>query len=225
MKKLLKIKRQNAPDGLPFWEDYEYEIQQESDTVATALFTLPVVWEKSCLQKKCGACAMVVNGKPVLACDTVLSHIKSDTVVIEPLRKFPVVKDLMVDRESMMRKLKELEVWLRQDAEPVEEEMAFEASKCLQCGLCLEICPNYYPDGTFGGMAGMAPMARLLAKAGEDDRKEIGRNYQKGIYEGCGKSLACRKICPAGMDMDHLLIKSNAIAVWKHFRKRKNGKK
>ena len=143
MKKILHIKRQKAGESVPYWEDFSYESTDEAATVATALSTLPVVWENSCLQKKCGACAMVIDGLPRLACDTRLKDLKKEMVTIEPLRKFPVIEDLMVDRTTMMEQLKKLSVWFSAPAESGGEEMAFEASKCLQCGLCLEICPNF----------------------------------------------------------------------------------
>ena len=66
MKKVLHIRRQKAGSNDAYWEDFIYEYK-EADTVATALMTLPVVWEHSCLQKRCGACAVVINGIPRLA--------------------------------------------------------------------------------------------------------------------------------------------------------------
>ena len=214
MKKVLHIRRQKAGSNDAYWEDFIYEYK-EADTVATALMTLPVVWEHSCLQKRCGACAVVINGIPRLACDTRLSSLKGERVVIEPLRKFPVVEDLLVDRSSMMDKLREMELWLNDDAVPDGEKMAFEASKCLQCGLCLEVCPNFYVGGKFGGMAAMAPTARLLNKAPEGQQTELSKTYDKNIYEGCAKSLACRNICPAQIDIENLLVRSAAASVWK----------
>ena len=217
MKKVLHIRRQRRGELSAYWDDFTYEYK-EADTVATALMTLPVAWEHSCLQKRCGACAMVINGTPGLACDTCLSDLKGERVVIEPLRKFPVVEDLLVDRSSMMNTLREMELWLNSDAVPDGEKPAFEASKCLQCGLCLEVCPNFYAGGKFGGMAAMAPAARLLTKAPKEQQPELSRAYNKYVYEGCGKSLACRNVCPAGIDIEKLLVKSSAAAVWKIFK-------
>ena len=215
MKKILHVRRQKSVEGKPYWEDFTYESEDETATVATALMEFPVVWEHSCLQKRCGACAMVINGQPRLACDTRLAECRGERVIIEPLRKFPVIEDLLVDRGSMMEKLKELSVWLEEDAMPVGEDMAFEAAKCLQCGLCLEVCPNFYAGGTFGGMAAMSPLARLMAKSSNGQIKSLAKNYWKGVYDGCGKSLACREICPAKIDMESLLVKSNGASVWK----------
>ena len=233
MKKILHIRRQETPEGEAYWEDYLYESSNESATVASALRELdasarvpeagekpyrPIAWEHSCLQKKCGACAMVIDGTPRLACDTRLSECRKETVTIEPLRKFPVIEDLRVDRSVMMDRLKTLSVWFEEDAKETGEQMAFEASKCLQCGLCLEVCPNFYSEGPFGGMASMASLSRLIAKLPESQRKTISKSYRKAVYNGCGKSLACRDICPAGIDIEDLLVKSNAAAVWRRWK-------
>lgn len=250
MKKLLHIQRRENADSQPYWEDYVYETDDESATVATALFGIgpenrvgadrnsgvstqkkgsgdhagyrPVAWDHSCLQKRCGACAMVINKVPALACNTELRDLPGEKVTLEPLRKFPVVEDLLVDRSAMMENLKNLSVWLEADVKRQDgtEDMAFEASRCLQCGLCLEVCPNFAVGLKFSGMAAMAPMARLIAQLPDEMRRTVSKNYKKGVYNGCGKSLACRDICPAGIDIDRLLVKSNAAAVWGRWRQK-----
>ena len=224
MKKIIKILRRKSAEDKPYYELFSFETKDNGATVGTALMQISqntdLTWEHSCLQKKCGACAMIIDGKPALACDTRLSDCRGETVVVEPLRKFPVVRDLMVDRSAMTEKLKEMRVYpAHKRAVGMEEgfssnvvrqrerddETLFAASRCIQCGLCLEVCPNYYREGVFSGMAGMAPMAGLMAKEDSGDSRAA---YRKYVYEGCGKSLACRDVCPAGIDMDQLLSES-----------------
>ena len=150
---------------------------------------------------------MVINGKPGLACDANLSDLGT-VVRLEPLRKFPAIEDLMVDRSVLFRNLEEIRAWLSKEAEPSEKKnpTAHEASRCLQCGCCLEVCPNYMPDGTFYGMAAAVPLIRLINESNGEDRKHHRKIYGKHIYNGCGKSLSCRNICPAGIDIDRLLV-------------------
>ena len=164
---------------------------------------------------------MVVNGRPVLACDARLSDYKK-TVRIEPLRKFPVVADLIVDRSVLFDNLRTLRCWFSDAAEMHERaaELGYEASRCLQCGCCLEVCPNFLPGGVFAGMAGAVPLSRLLAEMQGTERRELSELYRRHVYAGCGKSLACRKVCPAGIDVDGLLVNSNAVAVWKRLLRR-----
>ena len=233
MKKTIRILRRESYRSEPYWEDYLFENVNEASTIASVLMSLeekdrvqtesmrpfrPIAWECSCLQKKCGACAMVIGGKPALACDTKLSECSGETVTVEPLRKFKVIEDLRVDRSEMMERLKTLSVWFEDDAKTTGEKTAFEASRCLQCGLCLEVCPNFYSEGKFGGMAAMAPLSRLIAKLPDGQRKSVSKNYEKAVYNGCGKSLACRDICPAEIDLEKLLVKSNAAAVWRRWK-------
>ena len=233
---VFSVLRREGPDQKPYWQSFRYEPAGENETAATALTSLneqpelrdaegkaarPIQWERNCLQKKCGACAMVVNGVPRLACDTFLRDCGA-TVRLEPLRKFPVVADLVVDRGVMWENLRTLRLWLIGDAQAGDRasELAYEASRCLQCGCCLEVCPNFAPGGAFTGMAGAVPASRLLAELPEAQRREAARLYREHVYEGCGKSLACRDICPAGLDIDTLLVNSNAAAVWKRFLRR-----
>lgn len=236
MERIFDILRRNGEGGEPYYQSFRYATSDETETVATALTVLnadpdlrdtsgqpaqPIAWECSCLQKKCGACAMVIDGLPRLACDVKLSDCK-DTIQLEPLKKFPVVADLIVDRTVMQDNLRELRLWMEDQAVMVDKGMdvAFESSRCLQCGCCLEVCPNYCVEGSFTGMASAVPFSRLLAELPAFRQKEAARLYTRRFFEGCGKSLACRNICPAGIDVDHLLVNSNAVAVWKRFRKR-----
>ena len=231
----LDILRMDREKRIPYHQIIPFETEDERETVATALTAInadpdvsdntgkpvePIVWECSCLQKKCGACAMRINGHPALACDAKLRDLtdgKNSVITLEPLRKFPVVADLMVDRSIMYENLKQIGVWLRDEANLTQEkyDLAYEGSRCLQCGCCLEICPNFYAGGTFAGTAGFVPTVRLISELTGKERREVKRAYRKYIYNGCGKSLACRDICPAGIDIEHLLVNSNAIAVWK----------
>lgn len=235
------IFRTNRQDHSRYVQKIRFEIEDENATVATALTkinetqnlrdedeneVMPIVWECNCLQKKCGACAMVINGRPALACSVKLRDVKKGQITLEPLRKFPVIEDLMVDRSILYENLKQMQVWLKEAArkESIDYDMAYEGSRCLQCGCCLEVCPNFYAEGTFSGMAAFIPTARLLSEMKEDQRKEIYATYRRHIYEGCGKSLACRNICPAGIDIDRLLVKSNAMAIWKRGKREQRSK-
>ena len=60
----------------------------------------------------------------------------------------------------------------------------------------------------------MTVMSQIMSKAPDMQKKDLGKNYRKNVYNGCGKSLACRDICPAKIDMEKLLVKSNAAALW-----------
>ena len=226
-----EISRTKHGDRTSRLQRIRWETADESATVASALTGMNadpdlrdengeavghIFWECSCLQKKCGACAMRINGVPRLACDTPLSSLGKKPIRLEPLKKFPVVADLMTDRQVMFDNLREMKIWLDRECGSTEDRdgVAFEASRCLQCGCCLEVCPNFLPGGSFTGTAACVPASRIIAEMESPAQTELGRLYRKRIYEGCGKSLSCRNICPAGIDIDKLLVHSNAAAVW-----------
>ena len=221
MKITFEILRRKTASDKPY--TIEVALEAEDTTVAEALDRInaeqladdPVRWECSCKQKKCGACAMLINGRPRLACDTRLSEFAGGKITLAPLRKFPTVCDLVIDRSVMTDNLAKLGAWFENESVPDKTNTAYEASRCLQCGCCLEVCPNFYAGGSFYGTAALAPAARIIGESGKDDYERMRKEYYQHIYKGCGKSLACRDICPAGIDWERLLVNTNAAAVWK----------
>ncbi|MBR1811069.1 MAG: 4Fe-4S dicluster domain-containing protein [Clostridia bacterium] len=235
MQYVLKIRRRTSSAAKPYWQRFVYETDLAGATVATALSALNdrnlltdidgssctrIAWDCGCLQKKCGACAMVICGSPALACNVRLAELKAKEITVEPLRKFPVVADLIVDRSILRENLQTIRAWLTADAPASEQknDVLYEASRCLQCGCCLEICPNFSTEGKFFGMAAMAPTTRLLTALPKAEAKMLREQYRRHVYAGCGKSLACRNVCPAGIDIEKLLVNSNALAIWKKYR-------
>lgn len=229
----LKILRQKSSAGPSRYQTFAYEGSAE-DSVALALNELNsrdtledteknpsdrIVWECSCLQKKCGACAMRINGLPRLACSAFLGGLsgKNKPIVLEPLSKFPVVADLKVDRSILFENMKRAKLWLEENAamDRLEHENQYQSSRCLMCGCCLEVCPNFRPDGKFSGAVSMVAASKLMDQAeyGEH-RNGILEKYRQFYFEGCGKALSCGKICPLGLPLEDMLVRSNAAAVW-----------
>ena len=226
----IEIQRQKSRTDKPYKQTFAVDTGSRA-TVAELIERInseqipedPVTWERSCKQKKCGACAMLINGRPRLACDARVYEYGEKPIKLAPLKKFPVVCDLMVDRSTMFENLKNLGSWLEENSGEDLTGDSYEASRCLQCGCCLEVCPNFYPGGNFFGAAGLAPASRLIAVSEAGDRRRLYGEYGTHFYRGCGKSLSCKDICPAGIDTEHLMVNSNAAAVWK--RKFRAGKK
>ena len=239
MRFTVELLRHPAGSSESFWQEINYKTEDEMETVERMLTRINMLseqglkdtsgndvgyifWECNCLQKKCGACAMVINGYPSLACDTRIKKFeKRGRITVEPLRKFPVVADFIVDRSILFENLKTMRVWYENAVDIPGEKArdAYESSRCMQCGLCLEVCPNFAPGDDFFGAAAFVPTSRLITTLEEKDREELAKSYVKHIYSGCGKSLACAKICPAGIRIDRLLSSSNLISVWKRGRR------
>ena len=207
----VKILRQQSPFSKPYWQTFSYEGSPEK-SVAVVLDELNytddlydidgnpterISWECSCLQGMCGGCAMVICGKPALACETFLRDLPKDEITLEPLRKFPTVSDLVVDRSIIQENLKIANSWIEeyQPTDAKEHIHQYTAARCLKCGLCLEICPNYSKGQRFFG-AEFANDAYLVASRSAHHKEEIREAYKKHFAAGCSKSLACEEICP-----------------------------
>ena len=147
MRYTIRIKRQENKEAKPFWQEFEIEAEGEL-SIAAMLNELnarqkltdksgkeaePISWECGCMVKKCGACAMRINGLPELACSTFLQSLKGKVIVLEPLSKFPVVKDLIVDRSVVFENLKKINLWLESDAYMTEytHEIRYQSARCL----------------------------------------------------------------------------------------------
>lgn len=208
---IVKIKRQRNADSEAYWQSFRYD-GAEHVTVSAVLDALNytddlfdidgkpaarVRWECSCMQAVCGGCAMVINGVPALACATFADEGKGDELVLEPLSKFPVVADLIVDRsiiyDSLIQAKAYLEGIAKNDAR--RHDQCYSVAKCLKCGLCLEVCPNYRPGGDFFG-AVLANESYLIANQSSDKKPPIVKSYKTHFGAGCSKALSCQTICP-----------------------------
>ena len=114
--------------------------------------------------------------------------------------------------------LKRTKLWLEGDAFQTSytHSQRYRSAKCLLCGCCLEVCPNFDPNSEFAGAVLPVNAYRILNE--EQDiahQTELANAYRQLYFEGCGKSLACQDICPAGIPVEELMSRSNAAAVWK----------
>jgi succinate dehydrogenase / fumarate reductase iron-sulfur subunit len=170
----IRIKRQATPDSQPYWEDFDVRWRSGMNVISTLMdiaatpmtrsgtATSPIVYESNCLEEVCGSCAMLINGKSAMACSRLLQT-PGETVKLEPLSRFPVVRDLMVDRSVLFENLKRVKVWVPVDGTydlgpgprvpPAVQEQAYPLSRCISCCLCLEVCPQMTGETRFVGAA------------------------------------------------------------------------
>ena len=181
----------------------------------------PIEYSCSCLQGICGACAMVINSQPKLACKTFVNEecmvIEYDEITIEPLSKFPLIKDLKIDRSVLFDVMTDCEQWLENDSKMNRDNLDFEyeMSLCLMYGCCSEVCPNY-KLGDFAG-AHLAVSASKLINQESDEKhlKKIKNNYKKRFFSHCVKSTACEDICPMKIPTQRAISKMNRKSVWR----------
>ena len=221
---LVKIKRQSSPDSSPYWQSFVYDGPRHV-TVSAVLDALNytddlfdadgnsatrIRWECSCLQAVCGGCAMIINGVPALACSTFADEVKGEELVLEPLSKFPVVADLIVDRSVIYENLNSVKAYLESSVaeNKKQHKQQYSVAKCLKCGLCLEVCPNYHPGGSFFG-AVLANESYLLTSQSEDGAPQLVKEYKKHFGAGCSKALSCQTVCPAGIETITSILRMN----------------
>jgi fumarate reductase iron-sulfur subunit len=172
--------------------------------------TLSYRW--SCRMGICGSCGMTVNGEPKLTCATFLADYAPGPLRVEPLRNFPVIRDLVVDIGDFMRKLVRVKPWIVRQAEkplsegeyrqtPLELDEYKQFSMCINCMLCYAACPIYGLDPKFIGPAAIALAQRYNLDnrdEGASERMEVLSEHE-GIW-GCTFVGECTKVCPKHVD-------------------------
>jgi len=172
--------------------------------------TLSYRW--SCRMGICGSCGMTVNGEPKLTCATFLADYAPGPVRVEPLRNFPIVRDLIVDIGDFMRKLSRVKPWIiRKDHKPLsdgeyrqtpqEMDEYAQFSMCINCMLCYAACPIYGLDQEFIGPAAIALAQRYNLDSrdeGARERLEVLSEHE-GIW-GCTFVGECTEVCPKDVD-------------------------
>jgi succinate dehydrogenase / fumarate reductase iron-sulfur subunit len=216
----LKVKRQDTPTGRSRWEEFSLPWQPNMNVVACLMeirkhpvtkqgqATTPVHWEASCLEEVCGSCTMLVNGKPRQSCTALVDSLGEGAIVLEPLTKFPVVRDLQVDRSPMFDALKRVKAWIPIDGtydlgagprlSPAEQETEYAFSRCMTCGCCMEVCPQYNDHSDFIGPAPIAqvrlfnshPTGRMNAQ------ERLDAIMGRGGLADCGNAQLCVEACP-----------------------------
>ncbi len=228
---IIKIKRQAKPRSNPYWEEFHLpyrpymnvitclqEIQKNPRTFDSRK-TTPVVWEQSCLEEICGSCTMIINGHVRQACSALVDRL-GDKITIEPMTKYPVVRDLVVNRKALFESFKRVKAWVPAEKNAtgpgpkISAELAlkrYEMSKCMACGCCIEACPQVNERSEFIGAASINQVrlfnSHPIGAQLKDDR--LITLMQKGGIEDCGNSQNCVKICPKGIPLVTSIIETN----------------
>jgi succinate dehydrogenase / fumarate reductase iron-sulfur subunit len=220
----LRIRRQDGRDmpETKRWEEFKVpylpqmnvnsalEQIRKNPVTSSGKTVAPVVWEAACLEEVCGSCTMVINGRVRQACSALVHQLapNGEVITIEPMSKFPVERDLVVDRSRMFEALKRVKAWIELDGthelgpgpreSSEQQEERYPLSRCMTCGCCLEACPQYNDSSPFIGAfalnavrlfnmhpsGAMHKNARLEAVMGE------------GGVADCGKAQNCVEVCP-----------------------------
>ncbi len=238
----LIITRQDGPNEKPYTEEFKIPYRKNMNVISALMEiqrnpvnakgekTTPVVWESNCLEEVCGACSMVINGKPRQACTALIDKLEQP-IRLEPMRTFPVIRDLIVDRSRMFDALKRVKAWIPIDGTydlgpgprmpETERQMRYELSKCMTCGVCLEACPNVNSSSNFMGPF-VISQVRLFnshptGAMNKDERLEA--LLGEGGLQECGNSQNCVQVCPKGIPLTTSIAAMNREATRFLFRK------
>ncbi len=238
---VVKIKRQDGPDAAPRWEEFEVPYRPNMNVISVLMkvrenpvtrdgkLTTPVAWNMNCLEEVCGACSMVINGRPRQSCSALVDQL-TQPLSIEPMSTFPIVRDLQVDRSRMFDSLKKVKAWVPIDGSydlgegprlpERKREWAYELSKCMTCGVCLESCPNVNDHSSFMGPAPLS-QARLFnthptGAMIKDER--LNAIMGDGGLANCGNSQNCVQACPKGIPLTTSIASLNRAATVQMFK-------
>ena len=215
----VEIKRQSPPDAAPTTESFEVPYRPGMNITSllgeialnpvdvSGKPTTPITYDSNCLEEICGSCAMLVNGKARMACSALVDKLEQP-ITLAPLSKFPVVRDLAVDRSVLFENLKKVKAWVPIDGTydlgsgpkqaPQIQEQRYPLSNCISCTICMEVCPQFNDATGFVGAATIA-QAKLfnLDPAGAVLKGERLRALagDGGIQE-CGFAQNCVQACP-----------------------------
>ena len=164
----VRILRQDVAGGESYWERYEGPHEPNMNVISVlqkiaaqartrdGRRVAPVAWDCSCLEEVCGSCTMLINGRTRMACSALVDKLLAEDPVeieIKPMSKFPVVRDLVVDRRRLFRSLERVKAWVPVDdsydhgpgprISPEQQQDAYPLAECISCGCCLEACPQF----------------------------------------------------------------------------------
>jgi succinate dehydrogenase / fumarate reductase iron-sulfur subunit len=215
----VEIKRQATPDSAPFTEKFEIPYRPGMNitsllgeialnpTDISGKATTPVTYDSNCLEEICGSCAMLINGKARMACSALVDKLEQP-ITLAPLSKFPVVRDLAVDRSVLFENLKKVKAWVPIDGTydlgsgprqfPQVQEQRYPLSNCISCCCCMEVCPQFNDVTNFVGAAtigqaklfNMDPSGAVLA---EDRLRALAGD---GGVQECSFAQNCVQACP-----------------------------
>lgn len=238
-----EILRQDNADSTPYLESFDIEHRPNMNVIsglmeiqrnpinADGKKTTPVTWEMSCLEEVCGACSMVINGRPRQSCTALVDNFEHP-IRLEPMKTFPVVRDLIVNRSVMFDSLKKIKAWVPIDGThdlgegprmpERKRQWAYELSKCMTCGVCLEACPNVSSGSSFMGPAPLSQVrlfnAHPTGSMNKDER--LNEIMGDGGLANCGNAQNCVVACPKGIPLTTSIAALNrdtTVQMFKNF--------
>ncbi len=229
-----KVKRQADPESTSHYDNFKVPYEAGMNVISLLMATRqypqttegkatePVSFECACLEEVCGSCTMVINGKVRQACTALVDQLPSP-ITIEPMSKFPVQRDLIVDRSRMFDALKKVKAWIDIDGIyelgegprvlPSVQEENYVLSRCMTCGCCLEVCPQWTNDGGFIGAQAISQAVLFNAHPnGASLKPERTHALIENGLNNCGNAQECVKACPKEIPLTDSIARANREA-------------
>jgi succinate dehydrogenase/fumarate reductase iron-sulfur protein len=178
-----------------------------------------LAWASSCEHAQCGSCGIMVNGKPLLACELLVKdaveQFNTDTFRLKPLTIAPVLRDLIVDLEKAYDRIHAAKPYIIEPASPPSEgdeyriapetlDSYVEATQCINCFCCATACISSHHH-FLGPNATMSNIVRLMDPRETEKKERMDLLYgESGVYR-CHTSKACSFVCPKEIDVSHFL--------------------
>ena len=257
----VRVLRQDKPGEPGYWNEFQVDYEPdmnvisalqkiaESPATADGKNVPPVVWECNCLEEVCGSCTMVINGLVRQACSALIDNLlkdKPEHIELRPMTKFPVVRDLMVDRSRLFASLEKIQAWLPVDSyydmgpgprqSQEQQQFAYEYSKCMSCGCCLEACPQFLKtellkradetpqqfrarlreavERSFMGAHAIAQvdLFNMNPIGAMNASERLDALIAEGGIQVCGNAQNCVKVCPKSIPLTTAIARGGRAA-------------
>jgi succinate dehydrogenase / fumarate reductase iron-sulfur subunit len=186
-----------------------------------------LTFRRSCGHGICGSCAVKINGRNRLSCQTLIKDMP-DKIRIEPLESFPVIKDLVVDMEDFFKKNDYVLPYLINDEpppererlqSPSEQEKILESITCIMCGACTSSCPIYWTDNRYLGPSSLLKAYRFIFDSRDRATKErLEKVLQPHGLWRCHSIFNCVESCPKEIDITGHITEMKRLALKNRFR-------
>ncbi|ODS34188.1 MAG: succinate dehydrogenase iron-sulfur protein [Candidatus Scalindua rubra] len=203
-------------DRKPYFQKFQVPFVRKDLTVSEGLFYIQekldnsLAFRSSCRSAVCGSCAMHINDRYGLACNTLVSNLKGNKVTIRPLGHLDIIKDLFVDLEPFWKKYEFIKPYLISKTLPSDHERLQTHSErakldglidCILCGCCYSSCMVTLTNDEYLGPAALLWVNRFYVDSRDDAQDErLGIvNVENGVWR-CHAIFNCHQSCPKSLN-------------------------
>lgn len=214
-------------DSAPEYVTYEVPWVDDGTGFMTGLQVLHMInrdieeigYDYCCRSSLCGRCSMLIDGKPCLACWKAL---EPGEHTFEPLSQFPVIKDLVVDRERAYARFVNVNSTI-QTIDPIDHPKDIEydlywntlerINMCRECMCCYENCLAINAENGWKDYIGPGAMMGIAQRYldGEDQSDRLMQAVLSGLFK-CQECSTCTNVCSSNIKIKEVIVQMKADA-------------